>query len=71
MVIESRMIVGAVAALVLVGGALVGSTFLFSPPAHSGSVEIQQVSEPSWAVEIKELGQDQPAPSTSKTAAAR
>ena len=60
MLIESRTIVGAAAALALVGGLAWGSMFMFSPPAHSGgSVEVTQVEEPSWSVEIKEM--DQPA----------
>jgi hypothetical protein len=55
MVIESRTIVGAAAALALVGGIVWGSLFMFSPPAHSGSVEVTQIEEPSWSVEIREI----------------
>jgi hypothetical protein len=58
MVIESRTIVGAAAAFALVGAALWGSAMLFEPAdqASKGSVEIVQVPERSWAVEIKDLG---------------
>lgn len=59
MVIESRMIVGAAAAFALVGGVLWGSALLLEPPAPSkavASVEVTQVPERSWAVEIKDLG---------------
>jgi hypothetical protein len=68
MLIESRTIVGAAAALALVGGLAWGSMFMFSPPAHSGSVEIKQVEEPSWSVEVKEM---EPSQDGTKTAAAR
>jgi len=68
MVIESRTIVGAAAALAVVGGLVWGSMFMFSPPAHSGSVEVKQIEEPaSWSVEIKQLDPAEGA----KTAAAR
>jgi hypothetical protein len=62
MVIESRTIVGAAAALTLVGGLVWGSMFMFSPPAHSGSVEVTQIQEPSWSVEIKQM--DEPSEGT-------
>jgi len=69
MVIESRTIVGAAAALALVGGLVWGSMFMFSAPAHSGSVEVKQIEEPTaWSVEIKQM--DQPVEGT-KTAAVR
>ena len=69
MVIQSRTVVGAAAALALVGAALWGSAMLTTPPEQSGSVEVQQVQERSWAVEVKDLG-EQPAPAdTTKTAA--
>lgn len=67
MVIQSRTIVGAAAALALVGAALWGSSLLMTPPSHSARVEIQQVQERSWAVEVKDLSFDPPA--DSKTAA--
>jgi hypothetical protein len=56
MVIESRTIVGGAAALAIVGIGLWVSTAMMSPPEHHGSVEVQQINEPSWAVEVKELG---------------
>ena len=56
MVIESRTIVGGAAALAIVGGLWV-STVMMSPPAIGGTVEVQQVEEPSWAVEVKEMAQ--------------
>jgi hypothetical protein len=57
MVIESRTIVGAAAAFALVGALLWASSLLFEPPQKdTASVEIVQVPERSWAVEIKDLG---------------
>ena len=58
MVIESRTIVGAAAAFALVGAALWGSSLLFEAPEDNdvaGTVEVVQMPERSWAVEIKEL----------------
>lgn len=68
MVIQSRTIVGAAGALALVGAALWGSAMLSTPHEQDGSVEVQQVSEPAWAVEVKDLG-EQPASDATKTAA--
>lgn len=69
MVIEARTIVGAVAAFAVAGGAL----WLFSPPADQakrGSVEVVQMQERSWTVEVKDLGAvDEDAPA--RTAANR
>lgn len=57
MVIESRTIVGAAGAFALVGAVLWGSAALLPEPAkESGSVEIQQINERAWAVEVKDLG---------------
>ena len=56
MVIESRTIVGGAAALAIVGVGLWVSTAMMRPPANHGTVEVQQVNERSWAVEVKELG---------------
>jgi hypothetical protein len=56
MVIESRTIVGGAAALAIVGVGLWVSTTMLSPPANQGTVEVQQINERSWAVEVKELG---------------
>lgn len=60
MVIESRTLIGAGGALaiVAVGLWLTLSMANSPPPAHAGTVEIQQVQERSWAVEIKDLGDD-------------
>lgn len=56
MVIEARTIVGAAAAFAVAGAAL----WVFSPPADQqarrGSVEVTQVEERSWTVEVKDLG---------------
>lgn len=74
MVIESRTIVGAAAAFALVGAALWGSAMLLEPPAdrgHKGSVEIVQVPERSWTVEIKDLGTTDAPVEAARTAANR
>ncbi|HWK75840.1 MAG TPA: hypothetical protein VNQ81_16300 [Povalibacter sp.] len=68
MVIQSRTIVGAAAALAMVGAVLWGSAFLMTPPARSAHVEVQQVRERSWAVEVKDLSFEQAVVDT-KTAA--
>lgn len=56
MVIEARTIVGAAGALAVAGLAL----WVLSPPAElptkHGSVEVVQVQERSWQVEVKDLG---------------
>jgi hypothetical protein len=56
MVIEARTVVGAVAAFAVAGAAL----WVLSPPAEQqgkrGSVEVSQVHERSWTVEVKDLG---------------
>jgi hypothetical protein len=56
MVIEARTIVGAAGAFAVAGLAL----WLLSPPADQqarhGSVEVTQVQERSWTVEVKDLG---------------
>ena len=55
MVIEARTIVGAAGAFAVAGLAL----WLLSPPASqdkAGTVEVVQVQERSWAVEVKDLG---------------
>ena len=65
MVIESRTMVGAVGAFAVVGAALWFSLALSSRPAaaHKGTVEVQQIEERSWTVEVKDLGAS-PAPTT-------
>lgn len=55
MAIEARTIVGAAAAFAVAGAAL----WLFSPPVQDGrmgTVEVVQMQERSWAVEVKDLG---------------
>jgi hypothetical protein len=56
MVIEARTIVGAAGALAVAGLAL----WMLSPPAEQpskhGSVEVVQMQEKSWQVEVKDLG---------------
>jgi hypothetical protein len=73
MVIQSRSIVAAAAALLVVGAALWCSAVLFEAPAdhtRRGSVEVVQLPGPSWAVEIKDLGASEPA-EAARTAANR
>lgn len=68
MAIESKSIVGAAVALTLVGAVMWGFTVMFSPPEKQpGSVEVTQLSEPSWAVEVKQIG-DQPTATETRTA---
>ena len=56
MVIEARTIVGAAGAFAVAGLAL----WLLSPSADqqakNGSVEVTQVQDKSWTVEVKDLG---------------
>jgi hypothetical protein len=55
MVIEARTIVGAAGAFAVAGLAL----WLLSPSADQpkrGSVEVTQMQERSWTVEVKDLG---------------
>lgn len=57
MVIESRTIVGGTAALAIVGVGLWISTMMLSPSTEDrGTVEVQQIEEPAWSVEVKEVG---------------
>lgn len=66
MAIEPRTIVGATAALAIVGVGVWLSAMVLSSPERShanadaqlvhGSVEVQQIQEPSWTVEVEELG---------------
>lgn len=62
MVIKSQQIVGIAGAVALVGGGLWASAALFGPPEDTPSVEISQLPERSWAVEITDLGPSEPAP---------
>jgi hypothetical protein len=70
MVIKSQQVVGIAGAFALVGAALWASAALFDPPKDVPSVEISQVQERSWAVEITDLGAVEPTPEK-RTAAAR
>jgi hypothetical protein len=72
MVIESRTIVGAAGAFALVGAVLWGSSALLPEPrAVQATVEVQQIHDRAWAVEVKDLGSlDKPA-EVARTAAAR
>ncbi len=55
MSIKSQQIVGIAGAFALVGAAVWMSAAFFDQPGQ-GSVEISQVAERSWAVEITDLG---------------
>lgn len=69
MLIESRTIVGAAAAFAIVGAALWGSSLMMAPPSNQGHVEVQQVQERSWAVEVKDMSFEPAAADATKTAA--
>ena len=69
MLIESRTIVGASAALAIVGAALWGSALMMAPPSQPGHVEIRQVEEKSWSVEVKDVGFQGSTSESQKTAA--
>jgi hypothetical protein len=71
MIIKSQHVVGAAGAFALVGAALWASAVLFSPPKGGTSVEIEQISERSWAVEITDLGAADAVPAEKRTAATR
>ncbi|HEY0681693.1 MAG TPA: hypothetical protein VGD45_05150 [Steroidobacter sp.] len=61
MSIKSQQIVGIAGAFALVGAAVwLSAAFLDQP--EPGSVEISQVPERSWAVEITDLGPVEPTP---------
>ena len=70
MLIESRTIVGASAALAIVGAALWGSSLMMAPPSQPGHVEVRQVvEEKSWSVEVKDVNFAPAATDSQKTAA--
>jgi hypothetical protein len=71
MLIESRTIVGASAALAIVGAALWGSSLMMAPPSQPGHVEVTQIEEKSWSVEVKDMSFQPAASDTQKTAATR
>jgi hypothetical protein len=70
MAIEARTIIGAAGAFAVAGLAL----WLLSPSADQqakrGSVEVTQVQERSWTVEVKDLGATETT-DTARTAANR
>ena len=69
MLIESRTIVGASAALAIVGAALWASSLMMAPPSQPGHVEVTQIEEKSWSVEVKDMS-FQAAPSDQQKTAA-
>lgn len=71
MVIKSQHVVGVAGAFALVGAALWASAALFSPPKDVPSVEITQMPERSWAVEITDLGATDAVPAEKRTASTR
>lgn len=69
MAIKSLHIVGIAGAFALVGAGLWASSAWVGGDDHSASVEVQQVQERSWAVEITDLGPtDGPAPTRTASA---
>jgi hypothetical protein len=71
MVIKSQTIVGIAGAFALVGGALWGSAALVNSQQHNqGKVEVVQMPERSWTVEIKDLSAEEQKSSQGRTAAA-
>jgi hypothetical protein len=72
MAIESRTIVGGVAAFALASAVLWGSTVLLtSQPtaqANRGTVEISSVDEKAWMVDVQDMG---PISQDNRTAANR
>jgi hypothetical protein len=71
MVIKSQHVVGVAGAFALVGAALWASAALFSPPKDVPTVEIKQIQERSWAVEVTDLGAADAVPAEKRTASAR
>ena len=70
MVIKSQHVVGVAGAFALVGAVVWASTTMFNPPKDA-TVEIKQIQERSWAVEITDLGAADAAPAEKRTAANR
>lgn len=62
MTIKSQQVVGIAGAFALVGAVVWASSTLFTPSKDAGSVEISQLPERSWAVEITDLGPIEPTP---------
>jgi hypothetical protein len=70
MVIEARTIIGAAGAFAVAGLALWVLTPSADQQAKQGSVEVTQVQERSWTVEVKDLGATETT-DTARTAANR
>jgi hypothetical protein len=70
MVIKSQHVVGVAGAFALVGAAVWASTAMFYP-SKDATVEVKQLSERSWAVEITDLGAADAVPAEKRTAANR
>lgn len=70
MVIKSQHVVGVAGAFALVGAAVWASAMMLHPQKDA-TVEIKQISERSWAVEITDLGAADAAPAEKRTAANR
>ena len=68
MVIKSEHVVGVAGAFALVGAALWASVALFAPPKEVPHVEITQLPESSWAVEVTDLGATDAIPAEKRTA---
>jgi hypothetical protein len=71
MVIESRTIVGAAGAFAVVAGAIWLSLNATAPTHQTGSVQVQQMEERSWSVQVKDMDVASPANGVVKTAANR
>ena len=71
MVIKSQHVVGVAGAFALVGAALWASAVLFAPPKEVPTVEIKQIQERSWAVEVTDLGATDAVPAEKRTASVR
>lgn len=72
MTIESRTIVGAASAFAVVGAAVWMTLAATTPSTHHvGSVQIQQIEERSWTVEVKDLDASKPVSGIVKTASTR
>ena len=69
MVIESRTIVGAAGAFTIVGAAIWFS-LAGTPATHTGTVEVQQIQDRSWSVEVQDMSETT-SPDILKTAANR
>jgi hypothetical protein len=70
MVIKSQHVVGLAGAFALVGAAVWASTVWLNPQ-QDATVEITQMPERSWAVEITDLGAADAVPAEKRTASTR